>query len=113
MKILDTELQDLDFMEVEVLEKFEDLQEDYNDKLNNPPEFNKTSEMIRYYCELVFDLFNGLFGEGTDKKIFGKSTNLMKCTKAVDELFSYIETSNKATEKEFNTINNHISRRSR
>lgn len=111
MKILNTELQDLDFMEAEVMEKFEELQEEYNVKLENKPEFNKTSEMIRYHCEIVFDLFNGLFGEGTDKKIFGKSTNILQCTKALDELYSYIETSNKANEKEFNTINNHINRR--
>ena len=110
MKILNTELQDLDFMEAETMEKFEELQEDYNDKLNNPPEFKRNSEVIRYYCELVFDLFNGLFGDDTDKKIFGKSTNLAKCTKAVDELFQYIEASNKAQEKEFNKIGNRFSR---
>ena len=111
MKINNVELQDLDFMDVETMERFEELQEEYTYKLNDKPNFEKTSEMIRYHCEVVFDLFNGLFGDGTDKKVFGNKTNLLTCTKAVDELFMYIEASNKNYEKEFETINKHINRR--
>ena len=111
MKINNVELQDLDFMDAEVMERFEELQDEYNNKLQDKPDFEKTSELIRYHCEIVFDLFNGLFGDGTDKKVFGNKTNLLTCTKAVDELFTYIEASNKNYEKEFETINKHINRR--
>ena len=111
MKINNVELEDLDFMDLEVMERFEELQDEYNNKLQDKPDFEKTSELIRYHCEIVFDLFNGLFGDGTDKKVFGNKTNLLKCTKAVDELFMYIEASNKNYAKEFEAINKHVNRR--
>ena len=110
MKINNVELEDLDFMDLETMEKIEQAQATYMEK-SKKNDFNKYSEMIRYNCELVFDLFNTIFGEGTDVKVFGNKTNLLKCTKAVDELFMYIEASNKNYEKEFEAINKHVNRR--
>ena len=103
MKINNVELEDLDFLEAETMERIEQAQEEYSEK-SKKVDFNKHSEMIRYNCELVFDLFNTIFGEGTDKKIFGSRCNLMDCTKAISDLFNYIETKKKESEKEFSRL---------
>lgn len=39
----------------------------------------KLSVIIRKQCNAIFDFVNMLFGEGTDKKLFGDSTNLAAC----------------------------------
>ena len=103
MKINNVELEDLDFLEAETMERIEQAQEEYSEK-SKKVDFAKHSEMIRYNCELVFDLFNTIFGEGTDKKIFGSRCNLMDCIKAISDLFNYIETKKKESEKEFSRL---------
>ena len=103
MKINNVELEDLDFLEAETMERIEQAQEEYSEK-SKKVDFTKHSEMIRYNCELVFDLFNTIFGEGTDKKIFGNRCNLMDCIRAVSDLFNYIESKKKESEKEFSRL---------
>ena len=44
------------------------------------------SERIIKYCTSVFRFFNGLFGEGTDKKMFGDKTNMRECDAAIETL---------------------------
>ena len=100
MKINNVELEDLDFMDLETIEKIEQAQATYMEK-SKKIDFNKYSEMIKYNCELVFDLFNTIFGEGTDVKVFGNRCNLMDCVKAVTDLFTYTESKQKEHEKEF------------
>lgn len=41
------------------------------------------SEYILAYCNIVFDFFNELFGEGTAGKMFGGKTNLRVCDQAL------------------------------
>ena len=64
MKINNVELEDLDFMDLETMEKIEQAQATYMEK-SKKNDFNKYSEMIKYNCELVFDLFNTIFGGKT------------------------------------------------
>lgn len=45
----------------------------------------KNSQGIRAICHLVFECFNAIFGEGTDKKIFGGRTNMTECLEAFAE----------------------------
>ena len=91
MLINGVELEDLDFMDADVAERYEfacenvvkDMAEISNKKnLRN-------SEAIRLECESVFKFFNTVFGEGTDKKVFGDKVNLMTCIEAFEEVKDY------------------------
>ena len=62
----------------------------------------KVSESIRYQCNAIFDIFNTLFGEGTDKKVFGNKVNLLTCLKAFEELVLQTNTKNNEVEKLYN-----------
>ena len=43
-------------------------------------------ESIRFQCNTIFNLFNTLFGEGTDKRVFGNKTHLGQCLEAFEAL---------------------------
>ncbi|MCI1966862.1 MAG: AP endonuclease [Oscillospiraceae bacterium] len=46
----------------------------------------KLSEGIRAICHEIFDCFNTVFGEGTDRKLFGNKTDMGACLSAFGEL---------------------------
>lgn len=113
MKINGVELEDLDIYDVEVAEKYEsglkkikEMSNDVNDK--------SLSETIRIQCNHIFDFFNTLFGEGTDKKVFGNKVNLVTCIKAFEELILQVNEQKKELEKISNKYSpNRAARRSK
>jgi len=98
MKINNVELQDIDMLDLEVAEKYEKALERV-EGIAQRIEGMKISESIRIQCTAVFEVFNTLFGEGTDKKIFGDRVNLMMCLKAFEELVLYIKEQKTEVEK--------------
>ncbi|ADL53211.1 DUF6673 family protein [Clostridium cellulovorans] len=85
MKINNVELIDLDIFDVDVAEKYENALK----KIENIAAEVKNlgmADSIRKQCNAIFNVFNTLFGEGTDKKIFGDKVNLLVCIKAFEEL---------------------------
>ncbi len=98
MKINNVELQDIDILDLEIAEKWEDALERV-EEVAKSIEGMKISETIRIQCNAIFEVFNTLFGEGTDKKIFGDRVNLMMCLKAFEELVLYINEQKTEVEK--------------
>ncbi len=98
MKINNIELKDIDILDLEVAEKWEDALERV-EGVAKTMEGMKVSESIRTQCNAIFDVFNTLFGEGTDKKVFGDRVNLMMCLKAFEELVLYINEQKTEVEK--------------
>jgi hypothetical protein len=45
-----------------------------------------TSDGIRDACHAVFECFNTIFGDGTDRKIFGNKCNLRDAMRAIFQL---------------------------
>ncbi|MBN3421758.1 DUF6673 family protein [Clostridium botulinum] len=85
MKINGVELPDLDVLDLEVAEKFEKSLQNINNLKDRSKDMG-LSENIRILCTAVFELFNTMFGEGTDRKIFGDKVNLLTCVTALEEL---------------------------
>ncbi|MFX0548204.1 DUF6673 family protein [Hathewaya histolytica] len=98
MKINGVELQDLDILDVEVAEKYEKALESIED-ISKKVQDMKVSESIRTQCNAIFGVFNIMFGEGTDKKVFGGETNLLTCLKAFEELATQMNAKNEEVEK--------------
>ncbi|MEN8433960.1 hypothetical protein NX821_001131 [Clostridium septicum] len=71
MKINGVELEDLDIYDLEVAERYEKALEGLNG-IEARVANKKNSESIRIMCNAVFDIFNTMFGEGTDKKFLVK-----------------------------------------
>lgn len=90
MIINNVELEDLNILEADVAEKYEIALEKVVEEVKKT-EGLKTSTSIRKQCTAVFGCFNTIFGEGTDKKVFGDRVNLLICLTAFQQL---IEKSN-------------------
>ena len=86
MKIRNVELE-FDFNDADDMERLENAIEKTQKNLNELKTDNKkTSEVIRETCKSVFNCFNEIFGENTDKKIFGNKTNLNVSMEAFKDL---------------------------
>ena len=62
----------------------------------------------------IFNFFNELFGEGTDKKIFGDKVNLVTCLKALDEFIAQVRDQKEQIEEISNKYSiNRVARRNK
>lgn len=52
----------------------------------------RRSELIKVQCRAVFEFFNNVFGEGTDKTVFGDSVNLTTCINAFEQVIQNVNT---------------------
>lgn len=98
MIINGVELEDIDVLDADVAEKYEKALEKV-EHISKKVEGMKVSESIRTQCNAIFDVFNALFGEGTDKKVFGDKVNLLTCLKAFEELVLQANEQNKEVEE--------------
>lgn len=101
MIINGVELQDLDTADADVLESYENAMDSLAEKMKVISKNGKKgSQMIREECHIIFETFNEIFGEGTDRKVFGDKTNLMVCIDALEQLKSNVkETDRKNAQK--------------
>ena len=85
MIINGVELEDLDIYDLEVAEKFDEVLNNLQLVKEEVQGMNNV-EGIRTLCTAIFEVFNTMFGEGTDIKVFGNRVNLKICLKAFSEL---------------------------
>lgn len=113
MKINNVELQDIDILDLEIAEKWE-LALERIEGIAETTEGMKISETIKTQCNAIFEVFNTLFGEGTDKKIFGDRVNLMICLKVFEELVTQVKSQGTEVEKMASKYSpNRVQRRSK
>lgn len=98
MKINGVELENLDIYDLEVAEKYEEAMARIRE-IEEEIETLEGARGIRKICNSIFDVFNVMFGEGTDKEIFGDKVNLMTCLKALEEFLSQMNEQKKEIEK--------------
>lgn len=113
MIINGVELQDLDIYDLEVAEKF-DKELKVVAGVGEKLEGLSTPEVIRTQCTAIFNFFNELFGEGTDKKIFGDKVNLVTCLKALYEFIAQVRDQKEQIEEISNKYSiNRVARRNK
>lgn len=86
MKIRNTELIDLDFMDADVVENCEKAIDKFSARANEKPKFEKANEYIRNQCYIVFDLIDEIFGEGAAYEVFEGKCNLNDCIQVAAEV---------------------------
>ena len=89
MKILEKEFE-IDFYDVDTMEKIENGMENVSKaiKENNVIKTQKTSTAIRKICNIIFNFFDNVLGEGASKEIFGNKTSLTICIKAYEDFIN-------------------------
>lgn len=58
----------------------------------------RPSQIIREICKIVFDCFNTIFGEGTDRAIFGSTCDMGQAIDAFGQLTAQIRDDDGGTE---------------
>ena len=98
MLINGVELEDIDVFDADIAERYENALEKVVEDNKNVDGI-KVSIIIRQQCNAVFKLFNTMFGEGTDKKVFGDKVNIVTCLKAFEELVEQVNIQKQEVEK--------------
>lgn len=87
MFVNNIELPDLNVGDADVMEKFESEMSLVTQKMSSIDIKKSTqSQAIRIQCRAIFEFFNNIFGDGTDKELFGDKTDLMICMNAFEEI---------------------------
>ena len=83
---LELDLEDADVFE-KTMKTFEQMDEDGKniDKTGNVPEF------IKRYCEIYYNAFDRIFGEGTGEKIFNGKKNMRNCDEVWDSFIGFMQ----------------------
>lgn len=91
-------LEDLDIFDIEVAEKCERALDKVKE-VSNIKDDLKGSQVIKRQCIAINECFNELFGEGTDKKVFGGKMNIITSLKAFEELILAVKEKSVELEK--------------
>ena len=83
---LELDLEDADVFE-KTMKAFEQMDEDGGniDKTGKMPEF------IKRYCEIYYNAFDRIFGEGTGEKIFSGKKNMRNCDEVWDSFLGFMQ----------------------
>lgn len=87
---------EFDPTDVAFVEKYEAAAENYQTKIRSLPTDAKASQMMKSICEIFFETFDGIWGEGASEKMFGKTQSVDSCLTAfkllMDIMNDYKET---------------------
>ncbi len=87
---------EFDPTDVAFVEKYEAAAENYQKKIKDISTGEKASETMKAVCEIFFETFDGIFGDGTSEKMFGKTKSVELCLNAfkllMDIMNDYKET---------------------
>lgn len=83
---LELDLEDADVFE-KTMKTFEQMDEDGRniDKTGKMPEF------IKRYCDIYYNAFDRIFGEGTGEKIFSGKKNMRNCDEVWDSFLGFMQ----------------------
>ncbi|MFR7821048.1 DUF6673 family protein [Candidatus Pseudoruminococcus sp.] len=105
MLIMGHEVQDLDFLDADVLEKVETASKKVFDECKNAAKKAKTeSEAVRNQCNAIAEFINELFGEGAAEKLIKNGSNLFTCINVFGEVIKAIEQSKIEQNQEFEKL---------
>ncbi len=73
---------EFDLMDADNAELFNRATAALEEKEKHGKEVTGLGNIIRYSCDMVYEFFDDIFGEGTAEKMFGKDYNLRTCSEA-------------------------------
>ncbi len=89
------------FADADCVEKYKTVMQKLGAAMDALPKDVPYSAKIRYICRAIFDVFNTLFGEGTDQKIFGGVCDMNVCNDALEQLILAAQAADEENAKRF------------
>lgn len=90
---------EFDPTEVSFLERYEGEIKRYEEKMRAVPKTGKASEQMRAMCTVFFETFDGLFGEGTSRRMFEGKMSVECCVDAFKSLIASVKDYSSAIQK--------------
>lgn len=81
---------ELNLQDVETAERYEAAFDEMAAREKTFPKDGRSSEIFRAYCEMMYGLFDAIFGEGTSKKLCGDRLDAGACTEAYDSFLAFV-----------------------
>lgn len=66
-------------------------------------------DKIKFFCDIVYDFFDDVFGEGTADQIFDGRMDMLECLEAYTQVIEYTSGGNDRANELLQRINNHTS----
>lgn len=80
----------LDMQDVDTLEAYEKAFKDMEVREKALPKDGPASQRVRAYCVMFRELFNRIFGDGADVKIFGEKNNACHMTEVYESFLEFV-----------------------
>lgn len=109
MLIMGHEVQDLDFLDADVLEKVEAAGEKVVNECKKAGKAKKESEGVRIQCKAIAEFIDELFGKGTAEKLIKNGSSLFDCINVFGEVIKAIEQIKAEQNEKFETLFNKYS----
>ena len=82
---------ELDLEDADVFEKTMKALEQMDEDGRNIDKTGKMPEFIKRYCEIYYNAFDRIFGEGTGEKIFSGKKNMRNCDEVWDSFLGFMQ----------------------
>lgn len=104
---------EFDPTDVAFVEKYEVAAENYQKKIKDLSTGEKASETMKTVCEIFFETFDGIFGDGTSEKMFGKKQSVDLCLNAFKSLMDIMNDYKETLKKLIPNNDNRATKRAR
>lgn len=83
---------DIDLMDADVMERFENAAEEIQSKVSQlQAPGAKVSDVVRSFCNLTEDFLDEVLGDGASEDIFGGTQNMKEHMQAYEDLFKAVD----------------------
>lgn len=100
---------ELNIFEANQAEMFEDANKRVLEEIRKVINASTGSESIKLFCDVVYDFFDDVFGEGTGDQVFEGRLDMLECLEAYTEVIEYSKEGNKKANELLGRIQKHSS----
>jgi len=87
---------ELDVFEEETAQKYTDAFKTLADEEKNIKYTGNLVEQVRSYCQVFYNLFDNIFGEGAGIEILGEKRSVTVCNETYDSFLNFVSEQKKA-----------------
>lgn len=88
-----------DFDDLKAMERYEQAFHSMEMKSKEMPKDGNRSTQIKLYCQIMYELFDDLFGKGTSNKLFHGKMNARECDEVYESFLNFVHLNIVATDQ--------------
>ena len=97
---------ELNIFEATQAEAFEEANKKVLSEKTKIDNVSGLTDKIKFFCDIVYDFFDDVFGEGTADKVFEGRMDMLECLEAYTEVIEYSNGGNDRANELLKRLNN-------